>query len=305
MRARTSRTQAIVVYIVASLISLAGLSCHGAKTAADPQNEITEPAPLLNPDGTLAARGWARSALMEYNPEFIRRENLWQKKEWDHYTITTPQFTMAVNIADIFKIVTFASVELIDFQTGKMVSALDILVSSQDILPLTPYNPVHYEHGSNFMSFEFDRDKRTIDFHFDRNIFGPEWDCHVVLAQDPEDENIAVAAPFDDLEHFFYENKILGMRASGEVTVDGRTYNFDPSDSFGVLDWGRGVWPHSNEWHWGVASGYLDGDVIGFNLGDGYSDDSMGTVNVQFAGSKVHKLYYIFFSLSSHIATGH
>ncbi|MFC1889727.1 DUF2804 domain-containing protein [Thermodesulfobacteriota bacterium] len=259
----------------------------------DPQVEITEPAPLLNPDGTLAARGWARSALMEYNPETIQPSNTMRIKEWDHYTIQTPRFAMAITVSNIFKIITFASAELVDYYSGEVLTGFSLALGNGSILPLTPYDQTHYENRGAFMTFEFAENRRIITFHFDGTLFDPEWDCQVVLEEDPEGESIAVAAPFDTPDLFFYENKVFGMPASGELTVGGETYTFDPEDSFGILDWGRGVWPHENEWHWGAAAGYHDGGIIGFNLGDGYSDDSLGTVNGQLAGGRIHKLYYI------------
>ena len=36
------------------------------------------------------------------------------------------------------------------------------------------------------------------------------------------------------------------MRASGTVALGKRVYRFDPSNSFGTLDWGRGVWTYHN-----------------------------------------------------------
>ena len=62
-----------------------------------------------------------------------------------------------------------------------------------------------------------------------------------------------------------------------------------------MLDWGRGVWPHANEWHWGFAAAYQGGRVIGFNIGDGYTDDSLGTANAQKFDGVVHKLYHVYF----------
>ena len=45
------------------------------------------------------------------------------------------------------------------------------------------------------------------------------------------------------------------MPASGIVNFDGKEYVFPEGKSFGVLDWGRGVWTYKNTWYWGSASG--------------------------------------------------
>ena len=79
-----------------------------------------------------------------------------------------------------------------------------------------------------------------------------------------------ICTPFDKPGHFYFNQKINCLRASGKVTVGEREYMLDPSDSFAVLDWGRGVWTYHNTWYWASASGLVDGVPFGFNLGYGF-----------------------------------
>ena len=87
------------------------------------------------------------------------------------------------------------------------------------------------------------------------------------------------------------------MRASGEVFLGEETYTFQSSDSFGVLDWGRGVWTYKNTWYWSSASGVADGVRFGFNLGYGFGDCSAATENMLFYAGRAHKLSHVKFHI--------
>ena len=69
------------------------------------------------------------------------------------------------------------------------------------------------------------------------------------------------------------------------------------TSSFGVLDWGRGVWTYHNTWYWGSASGLADGEPFGFNIGYGFGDTSAATENMLFYKGKAHKLSEVRFNI--------
>ena len=87
------------------------------------------------------------------------------------------------------------------------------------------------------------------------------------------------------------------MRAAGTVRIGGQTYTFDPADSFGVLDWGRGVWTYHNTWYWGSASGQVDGVPFGWNIGYGFGDTSAASENMLFYDGRTHKLGQVTFHI--------
>ena len=261
---------------------------------SDPQHEITEPIELLNPDGSLKARGWARHPLIMYNPQCVPGHLQSRLKEWDAYLVVTPEVVLSITISDI-RLVSFVSYELIEFATDTKESGLVLQFGSMGFMPLDMFGSIDFSQGGNSLSVEYDQGVRVLTAHFEESLLSAECDFSIVLAQDPNEEDVAAAAPFYPPDTFFYENKIVGMTASGEVTVKGKTYTFDPVDSFGVLDWGRGIYPHINEWHWGVAAGYVDGGIAGFNIGDGWLDNSLGTSNAQKINGVLHKLYYVYF----------
>ena len=89
------------------------------------------------------------------------------------------------------------------------------------------------------------------------------------------------------------------MRAEGTVTYGyhNRTYTFDPADSFAVLDWGRGVWTYKNTWYWGSASGLVNGEPFGFNIGYGFGNTSAASENMLFYKGRAHKLSQVTFHI--------
>lgn len=108
---------------------------------------------------------------------------------------------------------------------------------------------------------------------------------------------MVICTPFDKPGHFYYNQKINCMRAAGTVRIGGQTYTFDPADSFGVLDWGRGVWTYHNTWYWGSASGQVDGVPFGWNIGYGFGDTSAASENMLFYGGRAHKLGQVTFHI--------
>ena len=260
----------------------------------DHQVEITELTPLLKSDGTLLARGWARTPLMQYNPKAIPKDLRPRKKEWEHYTIVSPDFAFTITAADI-RFATFVAFEVIDFATGKIESGISIVSGSRGKFPRTPFGEVAFVNGKTSIRMQYEEGMRTIDAHMAATFLSPEMDCRLTLTAKSPDENVAAAAPFAQKGTFFYENKIFGMPVAGYAVIDGKRYEFDPQKFIGILDWGRGVWPHATEWHWGFAAGYKDGGIIGFNIGDGLSDDSLGTANALKYHGRIHKFYRVDF----------
>ena len=87
------------------------------------------------------------------------------------------------------------------------------------------------------------------------------------------------------------------LLASGSFTIGGVTRVFDPADSFGMLDWGRGVWTYDNTWYWGAGQGVADGHVVGFNIGYGFGDVSAASENMVFVDGVAHKLDRLTFNI--------
>ena len=85
------------------------------------------------------------------------------------------------------------------------------------------------------------------------------------------------------------------MPAEGKVVVGNKIFTFDKTNSFAVLDWGRGIWPYSDTWYWGSASGLSGKTSVGFNIGYGFGDTSAATENIFYYNGIGHKLNQVTF----------
>ena len=102
---------------------------------------------------------------------------------------------------------------------------------------------------------------------------------------------MVIATPFQKKDTaFYYNQKIVCMPAEGYVDFDGERYDFSPENSFGILDWGRGVWTYHNIWYWGSGSGVVNGERFGFNIGYGFGNTSAASENMLFYKGRAHKL---------------
>jgi hypothetical protein len=78
---------------------------------------------------------------------------------------------------------------------------------------------------------------------------------------------------------FQYTSKHHAMPATGEVQALGQLVRLSPSESFGCLDFGRGIWPYSSFWNWAGGSGRAEGRRLGLNFGAGWTDGTGSTEN--------------------------
>ena len=262
------------------------------------QHEITRAMPLLDKQGNLTEPGYAKKLLPVYRRSDIRAGKS-RIKEWDYYLINNGRFALALTIADN-SYMGMDSISLLDFDEN-----WEITKSPMSVFP---FGKVHLpessavgsvRHGGKGHSLSFENDGRG------RRVltasmadFGPKGalSAEIELTDEPE-ESMVIATPFDKPGHFYFNQKINCLRASGEVRYGGRVYRFDPSDSFAVLDWGRGVWTYHNTWYWGSASGLADGVPFGFNIGYGFGNTEQATENMLFYNGKAHKLNHVSFHI--------
>jgi len=263
------------------------------------QYEITKRIPLLNENGNLTEAGWARKLLPAYRRGDIKASSL-RIKEWDYYYVGNEHFGLALTIADN-SYMGLDSISLLNFDEGWEItnSPMRIMPKGKTGMPETSETGDVNITGKDYgIHFKHTDEGRVLIAHMKK--FGPEGSltAKIVLSDEPA-ESMVIATPFDREGHFYYNQKINCMRASGSVTYGygGRTYEFQPETSFGVLDWGRGVWTYKNTWYWGSASGELDGVPFGWNIGYGFGDTRRASENVLFYDGKIHKLSRVVFCI--------
>ncbi len=254
--------------------------------------------PLLDRKGALSEAGYAVSPVKTYDRKAIKGGAA-RIKEWDYYLVHNGRYGVALTIADN-SYMGLMSATFLDFehQTERTVSPMFWLPFGSTHFPASAESgDVKKAVKGASGSFTHEDGGRRLKFHVDNFDGEGTFDCDILLTNAPRDAMV-IATPFAEKKTaFYYNHKIIAMRASGSFTVGGTTRTFDPEDSFGILDWGRGVWTYSNTWYWGAGQGVVDGRVIGFNLGYGFGDTSAATENMIFVDGVCHKLDRVTFNI--------
>lgn len=253
------------------------------------QNEITKVTNLLDNSGMLTNAGWCRRNLYEYNRENITAPK-WRIKEWDFYQVGNDRFMVQICFANI-SLGAAATATLVDLKTGKRYarSSISIFTQNRYALPRNGDKPheFHYKKGKTTLDIEVGENLRSIKFGDSK---GGGFSADFVMEMLPSHESITIATPFAKEGRFFYTNKINCMPAWGKVVVGEEVFEFSQADTFGVLDWGRGVWPHKNTWYWGNGSAVVDGKLFGFEITWGFGLETNATETALFYDGKCHKL---------------
>lgn len=149
--------------------------------------------------------------------------------------------------------------------------------------------------------------------------FDAEKDLEVeVLLDRPPRDSMVIATPWREDPHaFYYNRKVIGMRATGAFRVGDFVHEFvgdvgggdaggdnaaAGGGALGLLDWGRGVWTYDNTWYWAAAQYHVTDaggrdHVIGLNLGYGFGDTSAASENMVFVDGVAHKLGRVDFGI--------
>ena len=262
------------------------------------QNEITNRKPLLDDKGQLTEAGYATSLVLEYSRDAIKA-NKNRIKEWDYYYVGNNRFGVALTIADN-SYMGLDSISFLNFEEGWEItkSPMQMFTNGKKKLPSSSETGDVITKGKGyFIAFKNLGDKRILTFKMENFKDKKSIEGAITLKCPPMD-SMVIATPFaEDKKAFYYNQKINCMRASGMVSLGSDEYVFDEMDSFGVLDWGRGVWTYKNTWYWGSASGTVGGVPFGFNIGCGFGDTSAASENMLFFNGKAHKLSRIKFNI--------
>ena len=257
--------------------------------------------PLLDEKGHLAQKGYAKTLLAEYDRKAIKANSL-RIKEWDYYLITSNDFAIALTIDDN-SYMGLVSASVLEF--GK--EPWEHTSSKMFMFPMgkvgfpstSKEGNVAYKDKQVDFSFETDDTSKHLRASYKKFDGENDFECDIMLTNIPE-ESMVIATPFKDVpKAFYYNQKIVAMKARGTAKYKGKTYEFtDNNNSLGLLDWGRGVWTYKNTWYWGAGQTELpNGHTFGFNLGYGFGDTSAASENMLFYDGKAHKLENVKFEI--------
>ncbi len=258
------------------------------------QNEITTMQPLFNEAGCLANPGWARRMYFQYDrSKMAADKNLC--REWDYYFVGSEAMGISMTINN-FGGIGMLTAKLMNYKEGYHLKKT-VAIREDIHQPRDDEGTCYIRAGKAEGMFIRKPGKHIIKLNFPDFHSGETYILDITL-QVPDTDRMVIATPFSEgKELFFFNEKLNCMRASGTVTLGSFTHSFDSRRDFGVLDFGRGVWPLRNRWYWGSASGELDGHLFGWNIGYGFGDLRNATENMIFYDGVAHKFDRIEFRI--------
>lgn len=240
--------------------------------------EITEPVDLCLPDGTLnpAAVGWSRTPLHTANLTGWGRN-----KRWEYWGVVTPTHIVGVVVSSL-DYAGVHSLYLLDRTTGLETTRGTVVPLARGArLPPFSGAGTAYARGRQL--------EISIDQRPGRTTIRAEADGLTLdLEVGPGGESLGVVVPWSR-RRFQYTVKDLGRPVRGTIGLGTDRYAVSPTDSFAVLDHGRGRWPYAMTWNW--AAGSRPGGDLGIQLGGRWTDGTRQTENGLFVEGRLHKIH--------------
>lgn len=262
------------------------------------QNKLTQSGDLLNASGELVECGYATSLIKHYDRTMIKAGKL-RIKEWDYYLIYNSDFGVALTIDDN-SYMGLNSVSLLNFKERTEItkSPMKFMTLGKTNFPSTSKIGDVSATNKNY-KFEFKNDgtKRELYVWLKNFSGGKDITINILLQDEPKDSMVIVTPFKENKKAFYYNQKIVGLKASGSVLFGNEQITFDSKNTRAILDWGRGVWTYKNTWYWGAGTGVVDGAEVGFNIGYGFGDTSAASENMVFYNGKAHKLTDVSFNI--------
>jgi hypothetical protein len=250
------------------------------------QKEITEMTDILDSNGHVIQPGWARDEMWNFEKEKIALKPT-RVKMWDFWEVFNDKCRIVLNIFDI-GVVGVAQFAYTDFETKKQKFSMMVkLFTKGSVGNPKSYKyekPLKFAKGKSYMEFS-----KEGDFIILKAELGKKIKCDFKLSLKPKMESISNLIPFTDPRRFVYAQKVIGLPATGYITINGKTIEFNEyNKGYGVLDWTRAVFPHKNHWYWCVGAGIINGKRIGFNIDFGFGTES--SKSMIFVDGKGHHL---------------
>jgi len=205
-----------------------------------------------------------------------------RRKRWNHWCITTPDWMMALTVADL-DYIGYGAVYFLDLQTGHAVAHTQLRPLARGCeMPDTPLQGHVFQHS---------RLQIRVDEHPGRarlvatvpDIGGQTLQVALDVQRPGHLDSVNLVVPFAQ-GGFHATSRHVGLPASGDVQLGTTQYHCIPGNSFAALDFGRGVWPLNT--HWTRAAFAAPGGIAG-NFGSGWTDNTGLSENALWFGGEL------------------
>lgn len=237
--------------------------------------EVTAPVDLCDSMGLLnrEAIGWGKHPHWQCN---LSGRPL-RKKKWDYWCFVGRERLCSLCIAHI-DYLGLVGAYLLDFDKRSLVECGMVRPFPREPeMPVTTLGTSRAHYGRTKMKQHLDSQGGTLIFEAPRCKGRPlRAEFHVEIP--PEQESLNVVVPWAR-DTFQFTSKQLPLACEGEVRWGDETWTFGKSDTFGVRDFGRGIWPYRTTWNWAAMAGNDNGRSYGVNLGGKWTDGTGATEN--------------------------
>lgn len=252
--------------------------------------EITSTQQLLDSQGKIQTAGYSRHMNFVLDKKLATSRRL---KEWDFYQIHfDSRYVLQLTLGHVSYAMQ-ASVTLIDLATGDKRSIGKFAPVKRSFKSKMPTNPevAHtLQYFSRNIHIQFETTDKFRRLAFTCNDYaGVRAEINLMLTNvSKTKEKMVIATPFENPKHWYLNYKENCFVVSGYVRIEDVAYQI--SDGFGLLDWGRGVWPYKHKWVWGNGGTTVNGKSFGFNIGWGFGNTEAATENAFFYDNVMYKL---------------
>ncbi|MGB4589849.1 MAG: DUF2804 domain-containing protein [Clostridiaceae bacterium] len=250
------------------------------------EKEIVTPINLCRENGTLNPEsiGWAKNPLYSCN-----LKGSWlRKKKWNYWCIMSPDCLFSATISNI-DYVGMVFIYFLDFKTKTfMEKTIKSPLGIGCEMPPMVNSTVTFKNGSLSLSM-IDEEDGTHILCKTRDFNGRSLNVDFKASQPKEHETLNVVIPWSD-NRFQFTSKQECLPVNGSLKLEDQVYQFEPSNTFAVLDYGRGIWPYQSSWNWANGSGISNNQKIGFNLGGTWTDGTGMTENALVVDGKLTKI---------------
>ncbi|MBI2421201.1 MAG: DUF2804 domain-containing protein [Candidatus Hydrogenedentes bacterium] len=261
------------------------LADHGL--SAPIRTEITKETLLCTPGGRLhpGAVGWSRHPQHRCNLS----GRFGRKKRWDYWCIMGPKFLLSATVAHV-DYLSLGGIYLLEYTSGRFAAqALSRPFSNASVLSDSVGGTQRFESKPLDLHFEAVGESVRIRAR-STNLAGRPFQADLTVYRPRNHETLNVVIPWDD-RTFQFTSKQHALPTEGAMRWGDERLDFGREDSWGVLDFGRGIWPYSTSWNWAAFSGRSGGDVVGINMGAKWTDGTGANENGIFLNGRMHKLF--------------
>jgi hypothetical protein len=251
------------------------------------ERELTELVDLCTPDGAAlnpTARGWSRRPLHRANLDGCFGEN----KRWDYWAVLAGDLAVSAVYSDIDHL-GLADVWWVDLASGETGGKAIVAPAGAGIeLPERPGTaPLRVDRdGLDLQIVDDEAGTRLVASWNEPD--GRPGHLDVLVALPAGHESLNVVIPWSDTV-FNFTSKHQARPAVGSLAVGDRRWAIGP-DSWGVLDVGRGRWPHEISWNWGGGAGRSGEHVVGLQIGAKWTEGTGFTENGLIVDGRLSKL---------------